>query len=322
MKQKTIQYLDLKNDRSFRRFFSTHKGVLFSLINSFLPISTEAPDGSTVNSADLHASFDDLLYLRDTSISPDTPSGKQSVLDLYATLGSGESVNIEMQNYVEEDFGDRMLAYWIRSAPPLKRGQKPAQAKPSYCLAFTNFNASSGAHYISRANILWDNPKGEKMTKRFLVVAVQLNKFNKSLYELVDMADRWCYIIKHSVELTAEQVKYLSRDGETGMVLEHLAEMSKDDAEYLRETVQLKREWEDLSRKEELEKRARVEGMQEGRVQGMQEGRVQGMQEGEVKRDREIALGMLQKGYEVSEISEVTGLSVAEIEQLNGRAAD
>ena len=39
------------------------------------------------------------------------------------------------------------------------------------------------------------------------------------------------------------------------MVLEHLAEMSKDDAEYLRETVQLKREWEDLSRKGELEER-------------------------------------------------------------------
>ena len=291
MKQKTIQYLDLKNDRSFRRFFSTHKAVLFSLIKSFLPISDEAPDGSTVNPNRLD--FDDLLYLRDTSIAPNTPSGKQSVLDLYVALRSGESVNIEMQNYAEKDFGDRMFAYWVQMYPPqLKRGQKPAQAKPSYALAFTISNASSGAHHISRATVTWDNSEGEKMTKKFMVVAVQLNKFNKSLHELVDMADRWCYIIKHSAELTAEQVKYLSQDGETRMVLEHLAEMSKDDKEYLMKTVHLKREWEDLSRKEELEERARAEGRQE------------------------IALSMLQKGYEVSEISEVTGLSVAEIKQL------
>ena len=54
----------------------------------------------------------------------------------------------------------------------------------------------------------------------------------------------------------------------------------------------------------------------------MEEGRTQGMEEGEVKRDREIALSMLQKGLDVSLISEVTDLSVAEIKQLNGRATD
>ena len=63
------------------------------------------------------------------------------------------------------------------------------------------------------------------------------------------MRDWWCYIMKHSAELTAEQVEYLSQDGETKMVLEHLAEMSKDDAEYLRETIEQKRKWEDQARR-------------------------------------------------------------------------
>ena len=49
-----------------------------------------------------------------------------------------------------------------------------------------------------------------------------------------------------------------------------------------------------------------------------QEGRVQGMQE----KQRGIALSMLQEGLEVSLISKVTGLSVAEIGQLNQRTAD
>ena len=42
MKQKPDQPLDLRNDRFFKRFFSTSKPVLFSLIKSFLPISDEA----------------------------------------------------------------------------------------------------------------------------------------------------------------------------------------------------------------------------------------------------------------------------------------
>ena len=63
-----------------------------------------------------------------------------------------------------------------------------------------------------------------------------------------------------------------------------------------------RREWEDQLKREGLEEKGRVQGMQEGQ--------------------RGIVLNMLQKGYEVSEISEVTGLTVAKIKQLNGRAAD
>ena len=299
MKAKPTKYLDLKNDRSFRRFFSTCKAVLFSLIKSFLPIPDEAPDWSAVNTADQHDPFDELLQLQDSSIPPDTPSGRQSFSDLNVRLRSGVYVNIEMQNYAQKYFADRMLDYLIRMyCRQPERGQEPEQVKPSYSLAFTNFSVSSGAHHISEAIYKWNNPEGEPAVKRFTLLAEQLNKFNKRIDELVDMRDWWCYIMKHSAELTAEQVEYLSQDGETKIVLEHLAEMSKDDAEYLRETIEQKRKWEDRARKEELEEKARAENTQE------------------------IALSMLRKGYEVSEISEVTDLSVAEIKHLNGRAAD
>ena len=307
MKQKTIQYLDLKNDHYFRKFFLTHKGVLFSLIKSFLPILDQAPDGSIANTNRLD--FDHLLYLQDSSIPPDTPDGKQVVLDLRVKLRSGENVGIEMQNYAEKNFMTRMIIYWNRlhSQQP-GRGQEYAEVVPSYLLAFTMSDVFGEGDYINEVAMTLRKHPGKQASEDFEMVIVELKNFNKSLDELVDMRDRWCYIIKHSSELTAEQVKYLSQDGETKMVLEHLAEISKENREYWEAQYQFKREWEDQLRKEELEEKARTQGMQEGRVQGMQEGRVQGMQE--------IALSMLQKGYEVSEISEVTGLTVAEIEQL------
>ena len=114
-------------------------------------------------------------------------------------------------------------------------------------------------------------------------------------------------IIKHSADLTPEQVEYLSQDGETKMALEHLEEISKDKELY----------WEAMDRKKyeiaiQLERRGALKrGLAKGLAKGMERGRVQGMEE--------IALNMLQKGYEVSEISQVTGLSVPEIKKLNRR---
>ena len=108
------------------------------------------------------------------------------------------------------------------------------------------------------------------------------------------MADRWCYIIKHSAELTPEQVEYLSQDGETKMALEHLMEVSKEERD----------EWNAISiQRREWEYQLREEAMKE-------------------KINREIVLNMLQKGLEVSLISEVTGLPIPEIEKLNGKTTD
>ena len=95
----------------------------------------------------------------------------------------------------------------------------------------------------------------------------------------VDMADRWCYIIKHSAELTAEQVKHLSQHGETKMALEHLEEVSKEEREFWNAMSRERHEWE-----YQWEKQGMIaEGMEIGRVQGIQEGRVQGIDEGRVE---------------------------------------
>ena len=201
--RKVIKYLDLKNDRSFRRFFSTHKLVLFSLLKSFLPLSTELLNWYTANYNRLNTTInitgqydlsDDLLYLNNSILTPDTPEGWQAMLDLYVMLRSGELINVEMQNYAEKNFGDRIFAYLVQlCSRQFKRGQRPVQAKPCYSLAFTKTSVSSEAHHISYATLNWNNLEDERLTNKAMVVAAQLNKFNKRIDELVDMPDRWCY---------------------------------------------------------------------------------------------------------------------------------
>lgn len=61
----------------------------------------------------------------------------------------------------------------------------------------------------------------------------------------------------------------------------------------------------------------RAEGRVEGRAEGRVEGRVEGRAEGEHVRSVEIARKMKIKGMSVSDISDMTGLDVEEIEQID-----
>ena len=301
------EYLALTRDIVFKQYFTGNKRLLLSLIKSFLPISDNVSDVVVLNpqkpktsAASKEATEQqqqksgDKLWLKDTSIPPNKPHGKQVVLDLSVKLSGGENVNIEMQVAFQKNFLLRMFAYWaLLFIQDLDRGDDYANLNPTYSLGFTRFTVFKGKHnfiteigFVDRNEIEYHFDIGAK------IVIVELNKFNKSYRDLVDMADRWCYIIKHSAELTPEQVAYLSQDGETKMILEHLEEISKNKESH----------WETIDRmKYEI-------GIQLERRGALKEGLAKGMEK--------IALNMLQKNYGISEISEVTGLSVPEIKKL------
>ena len=290
MAKKRTKYLSPINDLVLRRCLTSHKGVLLLLINGFLQTAEPASDAIVLNldEADLpHVpatlakrwrQSSDKLRLKDTSIPPDKPHGKSAVLDILTKLDSGENVNIEMQSTPQSGFRYRMLYYWSLSySQDIDRGDKFSKLHPTYSLIFTNFTVFKGKHKHITVMELTDRSETEPdVAMPMKLMVVELNKFKKSYRKLVDMSDRWCYIMKHAMTLTAEQEAYLLQDGNTRMILEHLEEISKDDQLY----------WEALRRKKErvaiqLERRgAFEEGMQESRTQGMQESRTQGMQEG------------------------------------------
>ena len=58
--------------------------------------------------------------------------------------------------------------------------------------------------------------------------------------------------------------------------------------------------------------KGKAEGMAKGMTRGMAKGKAEGMAEGQLA----IAKRLLEKGYTIPEISELTGLSVADLSQL------
>ena len=175
----------------------------------------------------------------------------------------------------------------------VNRGQKYSKISPTYLLTFTDFTVFGDTdEHIDQLEIKSIKRLKRKLKMDLTMVIVELNKFNKHHLELVDMADRWCYIMKHSKDLTPEQVAHLSQDGEIKMALEHLEKVSEEEIEL----------WDSIAHdRYKLEYNLEREGL---------------IEEGEVKKARNIALNMLQKGYKVSVISEVMGLSAEEIKRL------
>ena len=66
---------------------------------------------------------------------------------------------------------------------------------------------------------------------------------------------------------------------------------------------------------------AREDGYQQGKAEGIAQGKaegiVQGKSEGIVQGKTEVALTMLKKGFDVSVIMEITGLSECDIRKLS-----
>ena len=132
------------------------------------------------------------------------------------------------------------------------------------------------------------------------IVIVELGKLKKEYKDLLDLKEKWCYILRESSNITREEYKSLSRNEEIKMVLKHLNDLSRD--EQLREsafTRQMNKVAYDLDRAGLIE-----EGLQKGLQKGLKKG------------VKQVALNMLKEGSEVSFVAKVTGLSEEDISKL------
>ena len=81
--------------------------------------------------------------------------------------------------------------------------------------------------------------------------------------------------------------------------------------------------WKDYVREEGLEQglqRGLEQGLQRGLEQGLQRGLEQGRGEGRQEERRQLALKLLNKKTDISFISEMTGLSEAEIKKITSKS--
>ena len=303
MKQhKEIQLLRLTSDIAFKSYFKYDPNLLIPLLQDFLPL----PPGSLIKS----------VQLLDPEQSSRSTQDKTYILDIKVRLKrknkSGleeeETVNVEMQTTSRKAFTNRLLTYLARIySGQIKTGEDYHKLRPVYSLTFTTANLQEFkvlSEYYHVCGLQRIHAPHLPFSDGMLFVVVELSKFKKKLEELVDQREAWCYFLKRSQDMSAEDCERLKEKGkDMGKAVKHLCDLSEDEWEMERIMQEEKYRLDRLSEKEY----AFDEGLEKGKAEGRKEGE---------KKILKIASQMLKREMDVTLIHQLTGLSIAEIKRL------
>ena len=340
--------LNLTSNAAFRAFFKENDELLISILQDFLPL----PEGYKIESVSLMDGEETPEKLKPEG----KTYRLDLKVKLFKKGEPGhsepaETVNVEMQTTSHARFTDRILAYASRIySSQLGKGEAYGSLQDVYSLVFTTQNLAEfdelRDQYYHVCDIRRAQPPHLRMTQGIQFILVELDKFVKELREVEDQREAWCWLLKYSQKIkeenNEEEIKRKGKDMK--QAVKHLWKLSSN--ELLREQLEAEdkfrqdheaslltsyhkgrkegegkgreegREEGERKGREEGEKKGREEGREEGEKKGREEGREEGEKKGREEERKTFALKLLKKGIEPTFISEATGLSKEEVNQL------
>jgi predicted transposase/invertase (TIGR01784 family) len=300
------KYLDPKADVTFKKVFGEHKNLVISLLNALLPLD----EGKQVESIE---------YLPPEMV-PETPLGKNSIVDVRCEETGGRKFIVEMQMEWFPDFKQRVLLNsakaYVRQLP---KGNDYQLLQPVYSLNLVNHTFEPDMdgyyHYYHLVHDLDSN----KVLDGLHIVFVELPKFKAKNLTEKKMQILW---LRFLTEIDRDGADDVSQDlldnPQTGEALEIIRESGLSDVE----RAAYEGFWDRVSI-ETTKKRYMAE--QEAKLS---ETRAK-LAETAVKLDAEKARAdaaveklcqsarkMKDKGFAVADIADLTGLTADEIAAL------
>ena len=161
-----------------------------------------------------------------------------------------------------------------------------------------------------------DHDPYEVMTNHLRIIYLELNKYEVNDSNIKDILSGWVDFLKNpahidkrvldnkDIEKAVEELEYISTDDEERAIIESIQSGIND--QNSRETI---------ARNEGKEEGLR-EGLTKGKQEGLKQGKEEGLKQGEMNKAKEMARNMLKKGFDITVISEISGLTIEEIESL------
>jgi len=211
---------------------------------------------------------------------------KSSIIDVRAKDLKGRSFIIEMQVAEKDGFGKRIQYYLCKDyASQINVGDEYPKLKPVYFIGILDFNFFPTESYFSK-HLIVDEETGACTLDDLKFRFIELKKFKKEESELESVIDKWTYFIKkaHKLEVVPDD---LNDEG---------LKAAYQEAE--------KYNW----TKEEYD--AYI-------YSGMREQDEKGRINLAVKRKTiQIVENLLKKGISIEDISEITELSIEQIQNI------
>lgn len=274
-----MKFADVKNDIAFRKIFGNENRTqsLISFLNAVLDFSGED-------------SIVSVTILNPYQL-PKLRGGKVNILDVRATDQRKRQFIVEMQVAEKDGFDKRVLYYLTKSYnSQIERADKYRDLKPAFFIGIlSDFSHTANPHYISRSRIC-DIDTGEITIKDIEFTFVELLKFEKQLYELSTLADKWIYFIKN-----AENLNIIPNDiTDEGL-------LSAYEGANQHTWTQAELDAYDYVDMREEDERAQLDAAEK---------------RGKIERGAEIAREMKREGEAVEKIMRYTGLSREEVDSL------
>ena len=213
------KYLDPKADVTFKKVFGEHKDLLISLLNALLPLD----EGKEVESIE---------YMTPEMV-PETPLGKNSIVDVRCEETGGRKFIVEMQMEWFPDFKQRVLLNsakaYVRQLP---RGNDYQLLQPVYSLSLVNqtFEPELDGYY--HYYHLVHDLHSDRVLDGLHLVFVELPKFKAKNLAEKRMQALWLrFLTEIDPDGTDEVSQDLLDNPQTGRALEIVRESGLNDAE-------------------------------------------------------------------------------------------
>jgi predicted transposase/invertase (TIGR01784 family) len=291
------RYISLLTDFGFKRVFGSepNKRLLIDFLNTLLPQRHQIRD----------VTFKNLENLGTTTID------RKAIFDIYCEAENGELFIVELQKVKQNFFKDRSIYY--ASFPIQEQAQKGEwsyELAPVYLVGILDFvfddhqNDPTFLHIVElkdqECRVFYDKLK---------FIYIELPKFRKTLEELQTHFDKWLFLFRNLPQLYEPPQSLQEEVFEQLFEVAEIANFTVAENRSYQASLKVYRDW------YAIEMTARQEALEQGLQQGREEGREEGTEKGTKEKAISIArslLGIL----DIATISQTTGLSMAEIEQL------
>ncbi len=300
------KYINPFTDYGFKRLFGEepNKELLIDFLNELLRDEQgEIVDLTYLNSEQLGRSKDD----------------RKSLFDIYCTNEKGDRFIVELQKAKQKYFKDRSVYY--STFPIVQQAERGEnwnfELRPVYTIAILDFTFDDEDEATNKYRYdvkLTEQETGKVFYDKYTFIYLAMPKFTKTLDELETHFEKWLYAFKHLHRLQKIPEKLRDKIFLKFFNAAELSHLSSD--EYMIYEASLKEYWDRHNELttgiEEGEKRGEKKGMKKG----IEIGRKKGREEGREEERANNAQKMKDKGIDFEIISEITGLTIEEIETL------
>ena len=290
-------FINLLLDDWFKRAF-TRKDILLLTLQMILP----------------EKNISDVRLVRNEHTNP-IPLAKNVLIDVECVTQDGARFIVELQKERQDHFQERILyysAFAIQQQVP--RGEKLYDFMPVYMISLLNFcfheKEKGEVKFVYR--ITRNGNPDELMTENVTYIYIEMPNHRRPDDPEATRLDKFCWLLRN-------MSKFSKRPEESEN--DALFRLLLDSADFstFEPTDKTKYENDMTTERDLINQLAYREkkGRTEGKAEGIEIGETRGIKKGREETKLATAKKMLSKNYPIDEISDITGLSKEEIEEIS-----